>query len=674
MSVCKYISKNAKLSNSEEFNINQCLNSSQIYLLNNPRESINPYCVYYTIDSIYDCIKLFQLSITLDYFNLTINPNINKFPFIKLKFYDIVGEDYPHTDNLIDYSSYIISTPHTNSFNLIIGNSRESIIDSLNKIVDLSLKHQSETTLELGIFLSQINPNKYLNRTFKMHRLKEVYLSFINTFNTFNNSPRLYIELIKSLLSYTCKLTNIKYNYAGSIYQNINYKKSNIIKLIQKEKYIASKDDLINRLNNDLLDRKKDFINTKDNTKEIVSSLYKQKYKGDNIIIITNSCLVKSKRGVISADKLLKSPSYLWTGHEWISAKFSSENKDTCIYIVFFTDNSCIEVLEDTKVLLNNGISKNIRDLIKGDCLLINSDNKNKDEFNSNGIVDKVCYERLDSSYIKIALPAKYSNKITLGNGINLESIRIEDLVLSPWQIESRLSDKYSESISLVNDSIVLESKVNLIELNLFNISEQLKVFRAATLISSSSLNLPEHNLCPKLSDNLNYNPVINVCIERIQQFNLNLVKACKKKIIKVYDTPDLKFLSLFSNKELLNTSYSLEDNTITIIGKSKYQYILETLLELWREEVKLTISDYCTKHNLTIPHKITSILENEQSSYNAIEQLNLIYKYHKFYSTQNSIFTINYKESELNKLSTSVTKLFKTESNLPYLIFNRIA
>lgn len=676
MTTCNQIYKNAKLSNSEESSINQCLSSSQIYLLNNARDSLNPYCLYYTINTIYDCIKVFQLSITLDYFNLVINPNNIQIPNVNLTLYDTIGEDYIPTNNPIDSKSYIINTPTKNHFNLIIGNSSESIIDSFNKLTDLLITYQKESILEIGIFLSQVNPNKYLNRSFKLHRLKEVYSNFITTLNKYNNSTRLYIELVKSLLKYTSKLINIKYNYTNSTYQQISPIKKNILNTIKTEKYLASKIDLISRINNDVLEGGDIVLNNSNNTEELVVSLYKKKYKGDNIILLTNNCLVLSKRGVISADKLLKSPSFLYSGDKWVPVKVTSELKDAYIYTIFFTDNSCIEILEDSKITLSNGNSKSIREVVKGDCIAINSIYKNKESFIPNGVVDKICYERVDSSYIKIALFTKLSNSITLGNGIILESIKTEELTLSPLQIESRLSDNYSESISLVKDSIVLESKVNLTELDLLNITEQLKVFRAATLISSSSLNLSEHNLCPRLYDNLTNNPVINVCIEHIQQFNLKLHKLCTQKTVKLIDTYDMKFIHLFAKKELLNTKYSIEDNTIIITGLTyfKHKYILETLLQLWRNEVQDTISNYCTKHNLAIPHRITSILENELSSYNAIEQLNLICQYHKLFSTQNSIFTINYKEAELDKLSTYVTRLFKSESNLPYLIFNRIA
>lgn len=665
----KSISKNGKLSNSEQFNINQCLNSSQIYI-SSSNNSLTPYCLYYNVDSLYDCIKLLQFSITLDYFNLIINTNTHSFPFIHFNFFDTIGEDYTHSNTPTESTSYLINTPQAGHFNLIVGNSRESIIDSFNKIIDLVIQYPHVKELHLGLFLSQVNPNKYLNRGFKLHRLKELYLAFNSSFNKFNLSPRLYIELTKSLLTFTTNTQNIKYNYYNSVYQTFTVNRKNVLNKIVNDNYIAPKLDLINRLNQDLIDR----LNPSTNLNELVSDLYLKTYKGNYITFISNESLLQTRKGLIGADKLTKHNFQIQSNHNWCFGTISKELGDVCIYVVFFTDNSAIEVVENSKVVLKNGEVKAIRELAKGDRLLVDKIKQNDNDFITNGIVSEVAFERVDHSCVKISLSSRYSPNITLGNGINLSAVNIEQTSISSSQIEARLSDKYPEATCLSQNSIVLDSKVNLCELPLFNITEQLKIFKAATLISGSGLILPEHNLCPKLQDNLTFNPLINVCVEHIQRFYYSFTNACKAKTITISDTTDLKFLQLYQSKKIDNLlELSVLDNQLSFSGLSKHKYILPILLELWKSEVESSIAEYCVKHNLAIPRRITSIYENEKFKYNAIEQLNIILNFHKLYSTQNSIFTIYYSSNELSNLSNAVTKLFKHETNLPYLLFHKV-
>lgn len=666
----KSISKNGKLSNSEQFNINQCLNSSQIYLSTSSNDSLNPYCLYYTVDSIYDCIKLLQFSITLDYFNLIINTNSHSFPSLHFTFFDTIGEDYTHSNTPTESTSYIINTPQTDHFNIIVGNSRESIIDSFNKIINLVLQHSHHKELHLGFFLSHVNPNKYLNRGFKLHRLKELYLAFNSTFNKFNQSPRLYIELTRSLLTFTTNPQNIKYSYCNSVYQTFTVNRKNVLNKIVNDNYLAPKQDLINRLNQDLIE----CLNPLTNLTELVSDLYLKTYKGNYITFLSNDSLLQTRKGLIGADKLTKHNIQIKSNHHWCFGSVSKELGDVCIYVVFFTDGSAIEVVENSKVVLKNGNIKSIRELSKGDHLLVDKVKQNETDFIPNGIVSSVAFDRVDHSCVKISLSSIYSSNITLGNGINLSAVNIEQTPISSSQIEARLSDKYTEATCLSQNSIVLDSKVNLCELPLFNIPEQLKVFRAATLISGSSLILSEHSLCPKLQDNLTFNPLINVCVEHIQHFYYSLTHACKAKTVTIIDTDDLKFLQLYQSKTKDNPlELSVSSNHLSFYGSGKHKYLLPVLLELWKSEVKSSIAEYCVKHNLAIPRRITSIYENERFTYNAIEQLNIILNFHKLYSTQNSIFTIYYSSNELPQLSNKITKLFKHETNLPYFLFHKV-
>lgn len=693
----KQITRTGKLSKLGQLDINKYLESKEIsvhYL-----ECNNPYELFYTVESLYDCIKLLQFSYTIDHFNLIANQSkFTNLPAINLTYFDKIGEDSYSGNNFSDTASYIVNNQDSegrNTFNVIVGNGREGVVDSLTKIVDLVLKQHTtnyKEELTLGLFLGQINPNKYLNRSFKLHRLKDLYTAFVNVYNKYRHSRRLLIELSRGLLSFTTKPSNIKLTYNSSIYQSFKVNTRTVKQKILEDKYLALYKHLIRRVNidlpidsNQILDKLISNSEATTPAEDILHKLYLNNYNGNNIIYLTSNATLITKKGLISAKKLLRSSLTVWTGTKWSYARIEEVKEHRLIYLVIFTDGSSIEVFEDTKFKLVDGTERDLRELQVGDQLKVAGIppyylEHNLEIFCSNGIVSSVVFNHSENKLIKLSISNNVSNTISSGNCLYLESAVTEQESLTPLQIKTRLSDNYSESTSLVKDSIVLESRVNLEELNLLNITDQLKIFRTATLISGSSLNLSEHRMCVKLTDNLLFNPTINVSVFGIQRFNHNLYKLCRKnsKLTLADDNGLLTSLldELTTNSlSNLDFNYQRDTNQITLTGnpKVKYTYLLKALLLLWKSEVNNTITEYCTKHNLTTPKKTTSVIENEIFEYDVREQLELILTFHKYYSTQNSIFTVNYKKEELNKLTNKITNLIKTNQDLPYLIFNQI-
>lgn len=689
--VSKYISKTGKISKVYRHSIDHCLKSNKIQLSSDYRQyTSNPYQLFYSINNIHDCIKTFYFSFTINHFNLNINTHkrSSNLPTLNLVFYDEVGEDIifenHHSSDFINSNSntqsVIVNSKSNANFNLIIGNSKEAIIDSLFKLTTLIEQLEVNTpNVTIGLFLGQINPNKYLNRSFKLHRIKDLYTTFFNTFNKFKDTNRLCIELTKSLLSLTINTDNIYLNYTPSTYTKECLDKKTIKEYIIKDKYLASYKSLLHRINLDI----KLPNNSIELTKQSLQELYNKNCRGNSVVYVTHHTLLMSKKGPESCEKLLKANTLILINDSWCHIKLEEEKESSLIYLIFFTDGSCVEVTENSKFILESNEVKTLDTLVKNDKLKINnlhnisSEIECNDYFNftCNGIVDQVVFDRTEYKLIKLTIPTDHLPYVTLANGLFLSPIFNEQGTLSPHELDLRLSDAYLDSTSLVQDSIILESRINLDELDVLNIEEQLKIFKTATLISGTSLILKEHKLCLRLSNNLIFNPTVNVAITNIQKFDCKLNALFKEhNYLDIYDDPKRTLKNKLNSSKLEFQEVDARVIRIYQLSIDKERTFLQLLATIWQEEVLNTISEYCTKHNLNVPIKITSISENyHHTKYNVIEQLDLILLFHKYYSTQNSIMTINYYQSELNKLVNKVTCLYSTEVDIPYLLFNKV-
>lgn len=703
MRTLKYILLNSKVQKTTQATqrLNQYITNNNISLTDTVNINlVNPYELNYTVKNLEDCIKLLEFSFSLEQFNLTLDAtNLKTYtnlPTIHLTHYDEVGDDFKaELPTITSHSHLAKSNQCSNKFNLIVGNSKEAVIDSFVKIVELINKanKNNQTDIYLGLFLGQINPSKYFNRSFKLSRAKILYENFVRNYNKSKNSSliRFYINIIQGVLSCVTKLENININYTKTKFTPTltKVKQSDIEESITNNHYFYTENNYLKRLNIDLLPTSIP-LQTLQYT-NLVSLYQSHCYDTKNIVYVTNSTLIVSQKGVIAAEKVNKNSYKIWLKDNWYNVNSEQIKELKEVYIILFTDGSSIETIaeatykvktieEDEKIKY---ITKSTLELTKNDCLLcldLLPDNVRNDAFICNGIVAKVIKGNCQNKVIKLSIESKLSSDIVLSNSIQLTSVKKESKYISEAQINARLTNIYNEL--LIQDYILLSPTVDLTKFNVININEQLDIFNKASILAGSTLSLKEFNLCPRLLDNLAYNTIVNVCISGIYSFYEKLteidffVDSDDLSLYQSIDSVSKKYLISNSIDELFNlhggTIYlTKQSKKLSYTGKLQLNnLIFISFLELWKKEVANTISHYCTKYNLPTPKKTTSIKELGASNLSALTQLDLGVLAHSHYSTFRSLIMINYTKSELPKISRFIKDKLSSNVELPFLYF----
>lgn len=703
----KLVSKLGKLPKSAENLIVKYLQEKKIEL---PLSESNSLIlkVNYDVENLLDIPEVFLIALQTEYITLNIKevnnlPNSNNLPSAnspKLKFIDELGELY--TKKIYETNTSTILTK--SKLTIIVGNSATGIYDSIKLLLEIPLKYNQEFST-VNISLGHINPNLELNHYFKAAHLKEFYKLLFEAINnqTVSRSRHL-LNLIKIILQYCSSNKKYKINHIHDYYvehENIN----NTVKvkdLISKG-YLINRTSFLCKLNNDIVSSASiEAIRQTSKYNNQLDILLQERSKNSLIndgVRIPNNTVILTKTGVKSIEKLANTTVSIWNGEQWVFATISeTDEAQGLVYIVFLADHTSFEVYDNTGLIKEDDTVVDLKDLKVGDRLkksTIPLDYSYKDYYyESSGIVSHIEYNHYESKVYTVKVSDNYKNKnVMLPNCVVLKAdIKPRPKEICAQELAHRNTLNYVLDEPLINkNTVLLDCVINCNYVDPLDLVEIENITKLATVCSSAGLLSKINRLNNKFKFTHNNLPVVNVSLSNVYSLLINIYKQIeyRDKIHRVeikltntnfLDYLNLKYLSV-DNEISKYININLDKELCIVTNKSKKVLGLitvELLLSYMNQIIRDTLSQYCCKHNLSIPIKYSSVLRLEDyKDYKDIkeivsekEQYNFIKLLDANYITHNSSLSIFYHKENLDKLAKLIFDSIKSNVSVPNLEF----